>query len=36
MVERADVVPPDAQGNNTVVELKAGRQQLDFDLRRPQ
>jgi len=36
IVERADVVPPNAQGNNTVVELKAGRQQLDFDLRRPQ
>ena len=36
IVERADVVPPNAQGNNTVVELTAGRQQLDFHLRRPQ
>ena len=35
IVDRADVIPADAEGNNTVVELKLGQQTLDFHLKRP-
>ena len=33
--ERADEIPPDAVGNNTVVEVKPGKQTIDFTLTRP-
>ncbi len=35
IIERADVVPADAQGNNVTIVLKPGRQTMDFHLQRP-
>lgn len=34
IVERADEIPADAEGNNRDVEIKPGKQTLDFDLKR--
>jgi hypothetical protein len=33
IVERADEIPPDAEGNNRQVDLPAGKQTLDFELK---
>jgi hypothetical protein len=33
--ESADLVPPNAVGNRQTVEIKAGRQQIDFHLKKP-
>jgi len=33
IVERADTIPPDAEGNNVEVEIKPGQQSLDFKLK---
>ncbi len=35
IIDRADIIPPDAEGNNATVELKPGTQTLDFALNRP-
>lgn len=35
LIDPADIIPPDAEGNNTTVELKPGAQTLDFSLRKP-
>ncbi len=35
IVERADEIPADAEGNNRPIELAAGAQTLDFDLQPP-
>ena len=35
LIDPADVVPPDAQGNHVTVEVKPGRQTLDFPLKKP-
>ena len=35
IIERADEVPADAQGNNTVVDIVPGVQTRDFKLERP-
>ena len=34
IVERADEIPSDAEGNNRDVDIKPGKQTLDFDLKR--
>jgi hypothetical protein len=33
IVERADEIPADAEGNNRQIDLPAGKQTLDFDLK---
>jgi len=33
IVERADEIPADAEGNNRQIEVKSGAQTLDFDLK---
>jgi len=33
--ERADEVPANAQGNNQTIEITAGVQELNFDLKKP-
>jgi hypothetical protein len=33
IVERADEIPADAEGNNRQIEVKPGSQTLDFDLK---
>jgi hypothetical protein len=33
IVERADEIPADAEGNNRQIEIKPGSQTLDFDLK---
>jgi hypothetical protein len=35
IIDRADVIPADADGNNVVIELAAGGQTRDFELRQP-
>jgi hypothetical protein len=35
LIDRADVVPANAEGNNTTVEIQLGPQELNFDLRPP-
>lgn len=35
LVDPADTIPADAVGNNAAVELKAGTNQQDFNLKRP-
>jgi hypothetical protein len=35
LVEPADVIPPNAEGNNQKVEIKRGDQKLDFHLKKP-
>jgi hypothetical protein len=35
LIDPADVIPSDAEGNNVRVELKPGAQTLDFSLRKP-
>jgi hypothetical protein len=35
IIDRADVIPPEAQGNNARVEIKTGSQTRDFPLKRP-
>jgi hypothetical protein len=35
LIDPADVIPPEAEGNNATVELKPGAQTLDFALRKP-
>jgi hypothetical protein len=35
MIERADVIPPDAEGNNAPVEIKAGAQTINIHLKKP-
>jgi hypothetical protein len=35
ILERADIIPPDAEGNNVVIEVQPGVQTIDFDLRPP-
>ena len=35
LVEPADVIPEDAEGNNQVVEIEEGAQTLDFDIMPP-
>ena len=35
IIERADVVPANAEGNNLTINLKPGRQTMDFHLKRP-
>ena len=35
IIERADTVPADAEGNNVEVDVVAGNQTLDFQLKRP-
>jgi hypothetical protein len=35
LVDPADVIPPNAEGNNAKVEVKAGSQTLDFHLKKP-
>lgn len=35
IVEPADLLPPNAEGNNAKVELTAGAQQRDFALKKP-
>ena len=34
IVERADEIPADAEGNNRDIDIKPGSQTLDFDLKR--
>ena len=35
LVDPADTIPDNAEGNNTTVEVKAGKQELDFHLKKP-
>ena len=35
LIDPADVIPADAEGNNAKVELEAGKQTHDFDLKKP-
>lgn len=35
IIDRADLIPPDAVGNNTTVEIRVGTQKLDFHLKKP-
>jgi hypothetical protein len=35
LVDPADTIPDNAEGNNTTVEVKPGQQTLDFKLRKP-
>ena len=35
IIDRADVIPANAEGNNTTVALQPGQQTLDFHLKRP-
>jgi hypothetical protein len=35
LIDPADIIPPDAEGNNVTVELQPGRQTLDFPLTKP-
>jgi hypothetical protein len=35
LVDPADTIPDDAEGNNQTVEVKPGQQKLDFNLKRP-
>ena len=35
IIERADVVPANAEGNNLTINLKPGRQTMDFHLKPP-
>jgi hypothetical protein len=35
LIDPADIVPPDAEGNNVVVELQPGSQTRDFALKKP-
>jgi hypothetical protein len=35
LIDPADIIPPDAEGNNLKIELKPGRQTLDFPLTKP-
>jgi hypothetical protein len=35
LIDPADIIPPDAEGNNATMELKPGAQTLDFSLHRP-
>jgi hypothetical protein len=35
IIDPADVIPPNAEGNNAVVEIKPGKQTHDFHLTKP-
>jgi hypothetical protein len=35
IIDRADVVPADAVGNNAQIEVKPGKQELSFHLKKP-
>jgi hypothetical protein len=35
LIDPADIVPPDAEGNNAIVELQPGSQTRDFALKKP-
>ena len=35
VMEQADEIPPNAEGNNRVVEVQPGQTELNFDLKRP-
>lgn len=35
IIERADIIPDDAENNNTSVDIKPGKQTLDFHLKKP-
>ena len=35
LVDPADIVPPNAEGNNQQVEIKAGSNELSFQLQPP-
>ena len=35
LIDPADAIPPDAEGNNVTVDVKPGRQTRDFALQRP-
>jgi hypothetical protein len=35
LIDPADVIPPDAEGNNVTVELRPGSQTLNFSLQKP-
>ena len=35
VIDRADLIAPDAEGNNAKVDVQAGQQTLDFHLKRP-
>ncbi len=34
IIDRADTIPADAEGNNAKIEIKSGNQTMDFDLKR--
>jgi hypothetical protein len=35
LIDPADLIPPNAEGNNTTVELTLGEQRFDFRLKKP-
>jgi hypothetical protein len=35
LIDPADTIPPDAEGNNATHEIKAGKQTLNLDLKKP-
>jgi hypothetical protein len=35
IIDPADVIPPNAEGNNATVEIKPGKQTRDFHLKKP-
>jgi hypothetical protein len=35
LIDPADVIPPDAVGNNKEVEIKSGKQEMNFELTKP-
>jgi hypothetical protein len=35
LIDPADVIPPDAEGNNATHEVKPGKQTLNLDLKKP-
>jgi hypothetical protein len=35
IIDRADVIPADAEGNKSVIEVKPGNQTFDFSLKAP-
>jgi hypothetical protein len=35
IIEQADVIPPDAEGNNARIEVQPGKQEINFDLKKP-
>lgn len=35
IIQRADIIPPNAEGNNVEVDVQPGKQTRDFNLKRP-